>query len=107
MYVPYNDNRCHDIVGLLYRCYSRMLDEAQRFCAPVPGQIGISVETSGRTLLLQYRYRGAVLVGVILESSRATQNVLGGTPKSWYHGVIRGSGLGEAAEISVFENATP
>ena len=29
-----------------------MLDEAQRFCAPVPGQIGISVETSGRTLLL-------------------------------------------------------
>ena len=33
-------------------CYSRMLDEAHRFCAPFPGQIGISVETSGRTLLL-------------------------------------------------------
>ena len=39
-------------VGEVPLLSSRMLDEAQRFCAPIPGQIGISVETSGRTLLL-------------------------------------------------------
>ena len=54
-----------------------------------------------------YRYRGAVLVGIILESSRATQNVLGGTPKILVPRCYKGEWFWGSRRNQCFENATP
>ena len=65
-------------------CSMRLRDSAR------PSQARLGSQWRHPVGRCYYRYRGAVLVGIILESSRATQNVLGGTPKILVHWCYKG-----------------